>query len=342
MSELCAGRWEAGREIWKSEQSPTSLHNLAVLEHALLLSQPDSAGLWKSTFNVWWTLASATNDPGYVRMATQMSGALEQWAVAAARRGQPEPIRLALSVLEVGWSAEKLEELEQGLLGDEMQRLLIACADIRKRLLEFALDSYTVEKVAGRMSTEVLTQAEFLSNAALPAGAIQYAARREVALLYRTLARTWRDLQRNDEQVAALEAACNWAPMDLREEIAPELDHVRGLIEPVAGISEAVEIVRPRPKMSKLALLGLTIALAVVGLYFATPRPNSLNLRQLPRQAIEKRISEILDDNADVVARIKELEAHDKESKELAQLRERNQKLLTELDQLEKARRGSH
>ncbi|CAN0053197.1 unnamed protein product, partial [Phaeothamnion confervicola] len=179
---------------WKGEQSPYSLHNLAVMEQALLLSQPDSLGLWKSTFNVWWTLASATNDPGYVQMATQMSGDLEKWAVAAARRGQAEPVRLALSVLEVGWSAEKLEELEQRLLGDELQRLLIACADIRKRLLEFALDSYTVEKVAARLATEVLTQADFLSNAALSAGAIQYAACREVALLYRTLARSWRDL----------------------------------------------------------------------------------------------------------------------------------------------------
>ena len=249
-------------------------------------------------------------------------------------------------MLERGWTVEQLQEFEQTLLGDDLRRLMMACAEVRQRLLDFILEEDVLRKAALELEAKVSPIVRFLSEAALPAGAVQYAAQREAALLYRSLARGWREIRRVDEQIACLELACRWAPLDLREEILPDLEHLRVLQAPQPDVRHAHTVMTLAPRFGGVALLGLLIVACLVGLYWVTPRPKTMNL---PRQAIQKRIDAILKENAELVGRIAWLEKEKnriqgkggtRSAEELDRLRERNDKLLIELDQLEKARRG--
>ena len=362
LREIHEGRWERARQMWRDDLHPLSLHNLAVIEHALLLSQPQSTSLWASTVKMWCSLAVATNEAGYVMVAEKLADQLIAEAEQALLKGQAEALRRTLSILEAGWPPKRLEELEMRLLGDDIQRLVLACAEIRKQLLSSenrsvpqwgrrSSRSDCIEQAIGEVGPRVLPLATFLSEAALPAGAAQYTTQREMGLLYRSISRYWRDLGRRPEQATALEEACRWAPLDVREELGPELEHIKALLEPREEEAEALTCELPQPKrrgLGSTAILGAVLVVGLIGLYCVTPRPSTMNLPALPREAVEKRINVILQENSELLARLRSLEKsrgqvkgeeRDRLEKEIADIRTRNAKLLGELDQLERARR---
>ena len=344
LQDLAEGREWPAFQKWESDGALESKHNLAVLEHLWLMRAPENLEQWRRSFVRWTDLAARTSHPGYVWVAQQLELELLRRAQEGLTRSRPQETRQALEILKLGLIPHRFEEVERSLFADDLESLKFRCATVRQQLLG-ETSREELEYLEHRLWDEVIPLAEMVSKASLPDGIIHYEVLRQITLVYRSLSRGWRELpDGRDHQLKALEQACNWAPLDLRDEVFPELESVRNQhIRPEATILEMAPLTVG--KLNKSAWLGAVIVALTFCLFVVTYQKGTV--RSFPAAATDKRIRQVLRDIDRTLADIQRLDAarqkagpENKTALEarLDRTRERHRQLVSELERLQNAR----
>lgn len=199
------GYWEGAADLWKGAAETGdegALQNLAVLYHSRALSA--SGG----TTPVWayWTRALdwtsrlvlvAEQDPMCVELRERIVEDLVALAHEQASRNSAEDVRLVLDIFRrAGLPQKRREQLEEDLLSMELTRLEHGCNRIREALpsafrVGDHLSERNVETFKKRLDEEIYPLLAWITRAQ-PGGHLEERARKEVALLLRSLSRAVR------------------------------------------------------------------------------------------------------------------------------------------------------
>jgi hypothetical protein len=341
------GQFEAARECWGRDHEFLSVHNRTLLSHLKLFAQPEDLSGWMETFSGWCDLAAHTNDGGYLLIARQLHLQLNESALRGVSDCHPESVRWSLEVLAAGMIADHIERYEARLLADDLERFRLACATLRQAMLEGRQD---LSQGPGCIEREVAPQGEFLISASRRQGPLADEVGRQMALLWRALARNWGDRSQNPPgQVQAMEQALRWAAADLQEELVPELEHLRWQCRPVELRAASSNLIAARRSHAGKVWAGGILCI-LLGSWLLT-----LDLRgyswfgslRVPRAVVERDLQTTLEETRGVARRLAELNRELAGQSELQSpqswqrreiLRQRHQALLQRLSQLDQLR----
>ncbi len=199
------GYWEGAADLWKGVAEAgdeSALQNLTVLYHSRALSATSgSTPVW-----AYWTRAldwcnrlvlTAPDDPVCADLRERIVEDLVELAHQQASRNSPEDVRLVLDVFRrAGLSQKRREQLEEDLLSLELTRLQHGCNRIREALpsafrVGDHLAERNVETFKDQLDNEIFPMLEWIAKAQ-PGGNLEVEARKEVALLLRSLSRAVR------------------------------------------------------------------------------------------------------------------------------------------------------
>ena len=353
---LARGDFEGAMAIWS--EHPESLHNRAILMHLLLFGNDQELMAWRQTFTNWCALATATGEEGYHQVVGELRQQLEAEAATALAEGRAGSVRWSLSILAAGLPPEWVERFQTQLSADDLERFSLACAAVRRQLLE-STGSGNTAAATDMLRREVLPQANFLSASLLPGSRGATDVAQQMALLWRTIARSWADLSdqpnlagrdATEARLQAMEDAFRWAPPTLKEELLPELEHLRWRGRAMGSRLASSELLTPKRTAGWTALVGAAACLLVGVLAYSTDLSGYSWYRSFrsPKVAVSRDIAATLSEIQAVVQELAKLDSalqnrteksaptqwHRREA-----LRQRHKQLVGELQRLENLRR---
>lgn len=206
------GYWEGAADLWKGRAEAGdegALQNLAVLYHSRALSSSQGATpVW-----AYWTRAlewsnrlvlTTLDDPTCADVRERIVEDLVELAHHQASRNSAEDVRLVLDIFRrAGLPQKRREQLEEDLLSLELTRLRHACNRLKETLpsafrVGDHLSERNAETLLNALDNEIYPVLEWLQKAQ-PGGHLEQEARKEVALLLRSLSRAVRGKVENGD-----------------------------------------------------------------------------------------------------------------------------------------------
>lgn len=322
------GYWEGAADLWKAGAETGdegAMQNLAVLYHSRAVSATGTSPVW-----AYWTRALewfnrlvllTLDDPVCAEIREHIIEDLVELAHHQASKNSADDVRLVLDIFRrAGLPQKRREQLEEDLLSLELTRLQHACNRIREALpsafrVGDHLSGTNVETFKGQLENEIEPMLEWICKAQ-PGGRLEYQARKDVALLLRSLSRAVRGKVETGD-LGFMARAVEVAPEGFHSELLESGDApTESKPRPPEILEDTYQVDRdpeeaPRPRKKALinplvVVLIVLVFLSLAGVYLVQQQHQQEVARQ--RTALTKEWNESIDQAAELAKRLAEVD----------------------------------